>query len=210
MSVLRVYDPGECDERGVPLDWKRCRACGGRGHGPRADPWTCSICSGHGSLRAAALVEADRSPSLPDGGKLTRCSGCGHPASEGTWEGPAAEDPEACVEQTGVEHLAIEAGDRDVIAYNAVHFSPCDEGCRHGDPVRQVRIGPGFGPPGSIAPLDPLDPRGQTAGDVVRSLGDIHRTEASWRPVDVRTLGWPHDLRPEKLSVLCLRCWAAR
>jgi hypothetical protein len=32
--------------------------------------------------------------------------------------------------------------------------------------------------------------------------------EASWRQVDVRTLGWPHDLRENKLAVLCLRCLA--
>jgi hypothetical protein len=33
--------------------------------------------------------------------------------------------------------------------------------------------------------------------------------EASWRPVSLRTLGGPDDLRPENLAVLCLRCWAA-
>jgi hypothetical protein len=47
----------------------------------------------------------------------------------------------------------------------------------------------------------------KTAGDLVREHLEFR---ASWRPVDVRCLSWPHDLRPESLAVLCLRCWAGR
>jgi hypothetical protein len=30
-SILRVYDPSECSASGTPLDWDRCRRCGGSG-----------------------------------------------------------------------------------------------------------------------------------------------------------------------------------
>jgi hypothetical protein len=64
----------------------------------------------------------------------------------------------------------------------AVHYSPCDEGCRHGGPTRCEAF-------------------------TIDGPSDV---EASWRQVDVRCLDWPHDLRPESLSVLCLRCFVER
>lgn len=57
MSVLRVYDPSECDEHGVPLDWEHCRRCGGDGGlTAYAADGGCPRCGGHGSLKAAALA----------------------------------------------------------------------------------------------------------------------------------------------------------
>lgn len=44
---------------------------------------------------------------------------------------------------------------------------------------------------------------------VLRCQGCGHPTSEGAQ-VDVRCLGWPHDLRPERLVVLCLRCWAER
>jgi hypothetical protein len=67
-SALRIYDPAECSDDGKPLDWDRCRNCGGEG---RKGLWragsivrvedgvasaTCAVCGGHGSLKAAALA----------------------------------------------------------------------------------------------------------------------------------------------------------
>lgn len=118
---------------------------------------------------------------------MIRCEDCGHPMSEGTW---THEPPCGFVEaerRAMVEH-DFSTDDK------AVHYSPCDEGCRHGGPGREqvgpeVKIDLGAG-------SHPIEP--------------VVRREASWRQVDVRTLGWPHDLRPEKLAVLCLRCYAER
>lgn len=84
---------------------------------------------------------------------------------------------------------------------NCTHYSPCDEGCRHGGPGRWTNGGAmGWG---LLADSDGYP-------DVREAVRDRLTPEAAWRPVDVRTLGWPHDLRFEKLAVLCLRCWAAR
>lgn len=98
-------------------------------------------------------------------------------------------------------------------ARGCVWWSPCDEGCRHQGDVRARNTQPDDGSRSwTPAPMPPIE-AGLTAGEVasrVAALGPRVVVEASWRAVDVRLLGWPHDLRPEKLSVLCLRCWAAR
>jgi hypothetical protein len=85
--------------------------------------------------------------------------------------------------------------DNAIGLWDAVHYSPCDEGCRHAGPGREwfeVAVGD--------------DPWAVT--EDVSQVALTYPREASWRPVDVRVLGWPHDLRPEKLAVLCLRCFA--
>lgn len=255
MSVLRVYDPAECDEHGKPLDWDRCRTCGGccgartvfwpdeeacdaecalpPGHaGPHEDEtlgtWSeddllttprapCPTCGGHGSLKAAAL--AALSPGGPlarnenhplvnfagaPGGIVTRCEGCGHPMSDGTW---SRDRPPVFSSWDGI--LAVSAEDIKVgrepdwhgrwaaVGEFPVHWSPCDSACRHAGPMRWSD--------GRMVPLG--------AGADAALIGASRRdgiVEASWRQVDVRTLGWPHDLRPEKLAVLCLRCCADR
>jgi hypothetical protein len=244
-SILRIYDPVECDERGVPLDWDRCRTCGDKGYtvdmrvprvGPRtALPEGCDTCGGYGSLKAAALAErvklqADaefsrriepfKSESLPaDQGAaleqierhafrieevaalarehvVVRCEACGHPMSEGTWEATPAGDwtdddrrfaPDESLPLAGILR----------------HFSSCDQGCRHGGPIRCDSASE------LTTQWDTLLP--DVDGDVVRAIvaGGSVKVESSWRSVDVRTLGWPHDLRPYKLAVLCLRCYAA-
>jgi hypothetical protein len=121
--ILRIYDPIECDEQGVPLDWERCRACGGELR-IRA---VCSVCAGAGSLKAAALAEAVEGP------------------KSGKW------------------HVNTVTGERFYAYTEPIRPNPelCCKDC-----------------------------------DQQHSL--------------VRALGWPHDLRPEKLAVLCLRCFAER
>ena len=213
MSVLRVYLPRECDEAGVPLDWWSCRRCADRpgviwmkdGTG---DEYPCPDCEGHGSLRAAAMAAVEpRGWSSADhinyqrGDEVpARCEDCGHPMSEGTWE---AWNLEAARPHVGkVERYAL-AALRTMPAvdpgfngwWNATHYSPCDEGCRHGGVVATYER-----PTAPIREARFLSATGES----------IVRREASWRGVDVRCLSWPHDLRPEQLAVLCLRCWAAR
>lgn len=225
MSVLRVYTPAECDEHGVPLDWERCGHCEGRGeqvipahllagHEQRR---VCPHCDGHRSLKAAALAarrfilaneaiyarERDASmswvgtPELPpDQVKVARCEDCGHPMSKGTWTGDTATPFEKPIYEEYVRRMLV-AGD-DAVDGGNVHYSPCDEGCRHGGPGRS-RSGPheAWGTYRHASLPDPL-------------LMALDYVEASWRPVDVRCLGEPNDLRPKSLVVLCLRCWAAR
>lgn len=214
MSVLRVYDPPECDAVGVPLDWERCRTCDGTGRrlppGPAVrmvdkgfglvvtEPIVvperpCARCDGHGSLKAAALaarwIEAKC------------CEDCGHPMSEGTWQWRFASDEHRGLVPNDARNLELAATwirNGEEPRQLRTHYSPCDEGCRHGGPMRLLRD---HAEPVPLPDQEPITP------EWVSIMGPA---EASWRSVDVRTLGWPHDLRPDKLRVLCLRCWAAR
>lgn len=209
-GVLRVYDPVECDEHGVPLDWERCRTCVGVGAYLDIDlkRQDCPRCDGHGSLKAAALDALTRpilaqriGESLAEHAarQAIRCEGCGHPMSDGTWtaDGPHAHAL-ACAEET------LRLGGEPLNPTD-VHYSPCDEGCRHGGPIRS-RIDGGRW---LVTPNIAVTREGEQVPVSVAIAGGLEG-EASWRPVDVRTLGWAHDLRPERLAVLCLRCWAQR
>lgn len=200
LPILRVYDPAECDAAGVPLDWERCRHCGGPGSwrvAPTEDYETCHVCEGHGSLKAAALaVLRGRTSGLVVGDvPPVRCEGCAHPMSEGTWDW--RQRPANPVVEIGQAWEMLSTGREPVSGQVlSVHYSPCDEGCRHGGPGRGRVLAPG----------------GAYLAEVTNAAGEAarHGFEASWRSVDVRTLGWAHDLRPEKLAVLCLRCYAER
>jgi hypothetical protein len=124
-----------------------------------------------------------------------RCESCSHPMSEGTWEdGPRREWTAEDADLAELAGVPSGSGPR-------VHYSPCDEGCDHGGPAR-LRLEQ-RGEKGWIPVTD------QRPGDALL-LDRVDAVEASWRSVDIRTLGWPHDLRPEKLAVLCLRCFAER
>lgn len=130
--------------------------------------------------------------------------------SDGTWEREGSD----IVPYGGAQLQAISEGlwlkamreqERDV-CYQPVHYSPCDEGCTHYDGVN--------GPVTDDAPTATVRPAPQgTDSDVQIGalLGEGYGPfEASWRQVDVRLTSWPHDLRPEHLLLLCLRCWAKR
>jgi hypothetical protein len=199
-EILRVYDPAECDERGVPLGWEKCDCIG-------CSPGGCA-----GSLKAAALVAMtpkwDWAASKPI---PVRCEDCGHPMRAGTWEGGTFDPQNPRIDGPGTlawafEHLlhcgeppAALSGELASGATFDIHYSPCDEGC---DGHRLD--GPGRWREGAWAQNHAVPPSLRT---MVAFSGII---EAAWRPVEVRTLGWPHDLRPEKLAVLCLRCFAGR
>jgi hypothetical protein len=209
MSVLRVYTPAECDADGVPLDWEQCRECDGVGWFPEEDAggnqWreTCPVCEGHGSLKRAALDHWRHSVTIPvpyEGDppitipREVRCEGCGHPMSDGTWEGRRP-PIEAGYDAEGFARNALRRGDEpdfSPLGYG-VHYSACDEGCGHGGPVLRFNA---YGRDGA-ASYDELPP--------IRD-GFF----ASWRQVDVRRLSWPCDLRPEMLAMLCTRCYAER
>jgi hypothetical protein len=272
VTVLRVYDPSECDSAGVPLDWERCRACEGDGQQDGATTskrmFRCSACDGHGSLRAAAMHEALRDqrdeelhlidfyvPDVPDAlpddrqaaidqtaaairdvtaagreaarraAAQPRCEDCGHPAGEGEWEygtwlwagqvpGVTSVAPEGDARRAAWKQrsalLSLRDGQEPLrrLRYEPdqtldVHWSPCDPRCLHGPPFR-LRVAD-VEEPQVVVEAD--EPAGRWAANVDPRFGPVM---ASWRQVDVRTLGWPHDLRPERLAVLCLRCWAAR
>lgn len=218
MSTLGVIDPPACDERGVPLDWERCRKCAGSGKMafPKDlnDPsraMVCPACDGHGSLKRAALVK--RVMSLAPSGSFSveefakqvepRCEDCGHPMSEGTWEW----DDGSCVSEQ-MKREALEDAFRDLLRGadllpDLTYYSSCKEGCKHGGPLRLHDPDDGW----LEQDAEHVSHFEQTGGGLV-ALG--HVIEASWRSVNVHTLGWPHDLRPEKLAVLCLRCYAER
>lgn len=247
MTILRVYDPAECDEAGVPLDWECCRTCAGTGWVYSSGVnWPCRdwaaqrglpTCGNHGSLKAAALaaledVVEDGFAGQGESGQFdvrdcegdktatadqieawalgheefvqatearfrVRCEDCGHPMSDGTWEGDKPYFGEDLTLSAALDLLRAGTDPADFGDGNCVHYSPCDKGCRHGGPGREwweVAVG--------------SDPWALTE-DVSKTAVSYPR-EASWRPVEVRTLGWPMDLRPERLAVLCLRCYAER
>jgi hypothetical protein len=202
-----LVGPAECDERGVPLDWERCRQCAVDSTGGTV---SCPICAGHGSLKAAALaaVLAERRVTPMLNIDNACCEDCGHPMSDGTWEGThprldvlmafaATELRDGFEPRT---ELFTRGADPELPGPSVIHYSSCDEGCEHGEPGRASAN---------------LNLRGETVGRVLAKaagygIKPLPTFQASWRAVDVRTLGWPHDLRTENLAVLCLRCFAAR
>lgn len=204
-SILRPYKPSECGDDGYPLDWERCRPCDGSGElrqmgtahdGGEYRP--CERCGGHGSLKAAALDRAayraaakELSPyvqTMQDWrakNEAPRCESCAHPMSEGTWEGEQRGSD--LTEQFTMACHALSGGREPTNP--GVHYSPCDEKCDHGDPGRRW--------------IDQDPP-------TLYAAKPEPRVESSWRPVDIRVLGFPNDLSPDNLAVLCLRCLAER
>lgn len=203
-------------------------------------PRDCPTCGGHGSLKAAALAYltttcgareegvgavCNRRPhedrwhaEVRDGETWAswgggephpvrhdpRCEGCGHPMSDGTWEDAdphLANTPE--FERYVLEKLR--AGQEPQHDLVGTHWSPCDTVCRHAGPqrVQNTLAESGWD----------LTPVASSEATVLARIGAIDRdwpVEASWRQAGVRTLGWPHDLRPQSLAILCLRCYAER
>lgn len=206
MTLLRLYSRAEWEA--LPCDpWERCPTCGGGGslfaHRPFQTTATgCPDCKGHGSARALAfdvLWKVGRGDRNPASAHRWRCEDCGHPMSEGTWEGLPKGDEDEMIGYVLARWSESEWGDQTEAWIadqypGVVHYSPCDEGCRHGGPVRKLNA---YGRGGG-ATYDALPP------------GNREGFEASWRQVDARRLSWDHDLRPGQLAVLCLRCLAAR
>lgn len=224
-AVLRLYGPEECEAweasmgRGPrPLDWKRCRSCRGTGAVPIVGRTmtSCPTCEGHGSLRAAALALLTGPHGIGqrlDGSAVraapwtVRCEGCGHPMGEGTWErkapGPNGEAPNEWVLRTALDYLR-NSGIEPRLGYEvgALHWSPCDEGCRH-----DALTGDVIDTPDQQATINSALDVGRLR--LVEARFGRMAPEASWRQVDVRTLKWAFDLSPGNLRVLCARCWAA-
>lgn len=238
---LRVYDPKECDERGVPLDWERCRTChdgvglepgystigvaGYLRHGSRTSDWgadvPCPTCGGHGSLKIAVLGHLKRGQWVAQAGIgseawvrrfnmveaappdfLARCECCGHPMVEGTWDNPGAPDGDPLLDEISIDsllHKPLNSFHEWAFRHGGAHYSACDERCAH--------HGPGRATGGQL--------RDELVGRWLQKANQYGITptptfEALWRSVDARLLGWEHDLRPERLALLCLRCWTER
>jgi hypothetical protein len=232
-ELLRICDPAECDERGVPLDWERCRACGGKGLNMSQHAASdCAKCGGHGSLKAAALA-ALKAHVWKRGGQhpedpVTRCEGCGHPMSDGTWVNPPAAglDRGPLLDDEGIRGLLTQPYSEHGFhgwaeRRGAVHWSRCDEQCDHGSMgrIRDTQRGENGGQWLERA----FNPEPRAHGGVVAGVRQGYEVEASWRSVDVRVgmvarraglttmnplIVRPFDLRPKNVAVLCLRCWA--
>lgn len=203
MDILRWYEPDECDDNGVPWNWEHCQKCDGRGFAGEDDQ-RCGYCEGYGSLRSSLLDVLAHDRSFRYFADPFRCQACGHPMSEGTWEGPAFTSL-AEVQRQELDHAwrcLLEDIEPTGTIGRADYFSPCDDRCRHAGPGRWRSTITGQW-------LERADDS-VSVHRVEMMLKEADPVEASWRPVDVRTLGWPHDLRPERLAILCLRCWAAR
>lgn len=138
----------------------------------------------------SALQRLGRQGATPD---AVRCECCGHPLGRDVWE-PLPLHPHTTLEGelrsrylAAAERVLREGREPAELGY--VHYSPCDEGCRHGGPVRARH------------------PREQAWEHWGRelTLPSLPATyahaevQASWRPVATRAAG-----------VLCLRCYAER
>ncbi len=213
----------ECDEHGVPLAWDECTECEGWGDERSPGRPLCSLCKGFGSLRAMVLAQLLKKendddcdcliPYLDGAGqhspgcrcfkpKEPRCESCRHPMSDGTWEGGNDESRAGPTMQTLAGEVQAGYWPPDEWAgweRLGTHFSRCDEGCRHGGPVRRG----GY----DIGPNAPIDLPAVVAQETARGA----YVEASWRIVDVQFKnGWPHDLRLGNLVLLCTRCAAEK
>jgi hypothetical protein len=190
----------------------RCAVCGDRPlsptDGPNGEPMerVCGACTDPPDHLAEQHPSGD-----------PRCEDCGHPMSEGTWEDRSPVKRTSLVNPDRLNYAVWQAWFRwamdalregqeppDAMPHSddpaPVHFSPCDEGCRHGGPGRWK------------AGEHPNQRWIEAGGLMHNEAGLLYvqnglPVEASWRPVDVRTLGWP---QPERLAVLCLRCYADR
>lgn len=208
MTLLDVVPKTECDEHGVPLDWKRCRGCRGgmvidTDRPGATSPRPCPRCEGCGSLEKAVLAELERlrgrrwsiftEPLDKPFDPTVRCGGCAHPMSDGTWVPADHLDHEERRDRLRRASADFTVAERS----GAVFYSPCDERCRHGGPGRHRWADEDYYTWQAVKNLPgPLE---------------NYEAEASWRHVTVRTMnGWPHDLREGNLGILCLRCWVAR
>lgn len=215
---LRIYDPWELGVGNRPVGWERCEACGGGGKvaSPKAgwpdsqdsvlavkyESRVCEWCGGHGSLKAACLHGlglAIRGVTHPLDGDwhMRRCEDCAHPMTEGTWVNPdhprsgspILDDVAIAELLTKPYHTFHGWAER----HGAVHYSPCDKFCHHSGPGRAPRWGEMV-----------------EYNELINNVGITPGFEASWRPVDVRTLGHPFDLRIERIALLCSRCYGTR
>lgn len=205
LSVFREYEPRECGADGYPWMWHQCQTCMGEGAGPYLEGWTeeemtdfacpCAHCLGAHSVKELVRAEAGY-----------RCVRCGHPyrPGAGTWgtsEGyPQGSEPPPSGLLFNMEQ---DPDIREVARQMKIRpplWSPCDERCTHGGPVRQVW------PNGAKAsrPDGSTDPYG-SAGEMVRE--GYNGIEAAWRILTVHHLNErKHDLRWWNLASLCQRC----
>ena len=235
-AYASIIDPRDCDEHGTPLDWLRCRGCGGPGiirhdHVPgRRFNEVCPTCDGHGCLKAAALarllLERGRDDHVTDvedvysehgsfaratcscgwesavmddsdahdaawmhrehdphpAHGVARCEDCNHLMGEGTWEGdinPHQTMPDKIAYVIQCFRLgkepALEIG---------VHYSRCDEKCRHGGHMRMHNIGPSI-PEDTWVEVEGAHPNDPPV-DVQAHVKFFDVVHASWRQVDVR------------------------
>jgi hypothetical protein len=127
-----------------------------------------------------------------------RCECCGHPlCRDEVWHDRrrAPRDPRTIIDgELRSRYLAaaervLREGREPAELVEYVHYSPCDEGCRHGGPVRARH---------------PHEQAWEHWGREL-TLPSLPATyahaevQASWRPVATRATG-----------VLCLRCYAER
>lgn len=225
-SFLRLYDPRECDERGVPRGWLQCVTCHGTGLHSYARPGgvpsaaqSCATCWGFGALRESAiawLVEHRRAGTPLDAEAYARrahehgirCEGCAHPMSTADLadDGGGPRWSQAVeARRWAFSHLSM--GTEPPLENGAfpinTQWSVCDRDCAHHGVSRQRIIATG-----EIIAL--RHERGFEATRPLASAEGPTVVESAWRSVDIRALGWPADLSPEALALLCLHCYAER
>lgn len=138
-----------------------------------------------------------------------RCEDCGHPRSNGTWVYRSSGVDSRAPDKSPLSDLAwkqaalvdLRCGKEPRIqSIHYVHYSPCDEECRHHGRMRFHG--------GHITEWYYDDLPRRIRADA--AVATFERIEASWRDVEVRFMPRLSPLTPSETAMLCLRCWAAR
>jgi hypothetical protein len=148
-----------------------------------------------------------------------RCEDCGHPDNAAMWDA----DPAYPGLRPGVFFWdAMAPGQADLLssafgelrngrepAFEPVHYSRCDQQCRHDGPVQWQSDA---GRPRERWRVARSDVDGHLLGvdEIALAYRYNGQVRASWRAVDIRTLFGTDGLHLERLAVLCLRCLAGR
>lgn len=209
LSLFRVYEPEELGKDGYPLVWHS-------GLLPVEDledgEYVPDFDTHITFERAEDLVDPDPTKRHQVGVKHIvrmlaghRCVRCGHPftvGKSGVMEGPHAES-RAFAAELGMtqeqldyafeDHVEM-ISEADIAKAPRTNWSPCDEQCTHGGPVRTRSPGAEW-----------IEVDGTNAVDDLVTSG--MEVQAAWRILTVHHLNWNKaDLRWWNLIPTCQRC----
>lgn len=197
LTIFREYEPHELGKDGYPAAWHRIPGL------MLVGPPYREALPVESKWGVKDLVRAEAGH---------RCERCLHPyvvGESGTIEEGDELHPARTLRETGFPQEALDAAferriadGEDVVeepgAGSRTHWSPCDERCSHGGPLRCRAL-----PSGEWRDERSFG-QGTTAGQMVEHALAV---EAAWRILTVHHLnGRKHDLRWWNLAALCQRC----
>jgi hypothetical protein len=188
LSVFRVYEPDDAGEDGYPLVWHR-------NQDGQLDGAIETLLASEATRRGLNFTSGVKHLIRAEAGH--RCVRCGHPfmvGESGEWQGrprPEAESTESLLDHAA-ELIAEKRG---------ILWSPCDEQCTHGGPIR-------WRAPGDPSWTTEAEAGVHVARGGLEKLRDAGaEIQAPWRILTVHHLNEVKlDLRWWNLASLCQRC----